>query len=48
MSEKAGELYVSIQVDTEALEQGFTTAQRLGQDAAGTMERIGKPGGRIG
>ena len=38
MSEKAGELYVSIQVDTEALEQGFTTAQRLGQAAAGTME----------
>ena len=37
MAEQVGEIYVSLGVDIEALEQGFTTAQRLSMDAAGTV-----------
>ena len=37
MAEQVGEIYVSLGVDIEALEKGFTTAQRLSMDAAGNV-----------
>jgi len=37
MSEKVGELYVSFEIDTKALEAGLTATQKWGTDTAGTL-----------
>lgn len=40
MAQQVGEVYVSLGVDTKALEKGFTAAQQWGENAAGTIGSV--------